>query len=434
MTIPPRSLRDRVIVDGSVGLAIALPLAAVFAHHAYAPILFIMAALSGTRRGHWRDGVKAVLPPYDWRNPYTTGTLAILGFCVWLALSGLWSPVPKAGLLYFSVSGLVLAASLVVAEILARSARDIRFLAATFLGGALLGVSLLVFEAATGGLLRSITPPEDLSPDRFSDITELGRGLTAFLPGLFPALAILMIYGLRSAGARRWISFSLIAAIVPAVFYAAISLTIAANSAAVLAGAVAAAAALSFPRGAMQGLIVLFFAGLFFAPALAFLPVERIADAYGEVLPVSWLQRLYIWRHAAALSLECLPWGCGVDYARAISAESAMVDLPRSPIPLPLMPTHPHNGFLQIWLELGLPGVLLFAAFLASGGVMLLRATFARPVAAGVVGAGGVVLMLALVDMGIWREWRLASIGVAAAGAALAYRLWVDGAREETRS
>jgi hypothetical protein len=50
------------------------------------------------------------------------------------------------------------------------------------------------------------------------------------------------------------------------------------------------------------------------------------------------------------------------------------------------------------------------------------------------VGAGGVVLMLALVDMGIWREWRLASIGVAAAGAALAYRLWVDGAREETRS
>ncbi|MEX0646039.1 MAG: hypothetical protein WD076_12060 [Parvularculaceae bacterium] len=428
MTAPPKSLRDRVIVDGSVGLAIALPLAAVFAYHAYAPILFIMAALSGTRGRHWKDGAKAIRPPIDWKNPYTVGTLAILAFCLWLALSSLWSPIPKAALLYFSVSGLVLAASLVVAEILSRSARDIRFLAATFLAGSLFALGLLFFEARSGGYLRHIVPPQDLSPDRFDDITQLGRGLTAFLPGLFPALAILLIYGLRATGARRWLVYAAIAIVVLVVFATAVDLTIAANSAAVLAGAGAAIAALFSPRRALQALIVLFLAALIFAPALALLPVEQIAASYGEVLPVSWLQRLFIWRHAALLAIDCLPIGCGIDYARAVFAEGATIDLPRSPIPLLLMPIHPHNGFLQIWLELGVPGVLFFAAFIVSGGVMLLRARLARPVAAGVVGAGAVILMLAFVDMGIWREWRLASIGVAAAGAALAHRLWVDGA------
>jgi exopolysaccharide production protein ExoQ len=35
------------------------------------------------------------------------------------------------------------------------------------------------------------------------------------------------------------------------------------------------------------------------------------------------------------------------------------------------LPGHGHNGYLDIWLELGIPGALLFLAFLAQGGVRL---------------------------------------------------------------
>jgi O-antigen ligase len=433
LTLSPRSFRDRLIVEGSVALAVALPLAAIFAYRGYTPILFIIAAIAATRRRHWIYGLKPVTPPIDLKDPFTAAYLAIVAFCLWIAITGFWSPTPSAALKYFSVSGIVLAAGFIVAEIFSREARDIRFLAATVVTGTLIAAALFFFEAHTGGYLRLVTPPADASTNRFDDITDLGRGLTALLPSLYPALAVLLIYALRSAGARRYSLYALIAVVIGAVFSAAIELTIAANSLAVLAGVASAAIAAFLPRTSIAGLVIVFIAALVAAPLLVFLPVDAIAAQYGDVLPVSWLQRFFIWQNTAALALDCLPFGCGVDYARTLSEAGATIDLPRSPIPLALMPTHPHNGFLQIWLELGLPGVLLFACFLLAGGILLLRAKIARAVTAGLAGAGGVIFVLAFVDMGIWREWRLASVAIAVAGGAIAHRLWmVDATREHS--
>ena len=66
-----------------------------------------------------------------------------------------------------------------------------------------------------------------------------------------------------------------------------------------------------------------------------------------DILP-SWAARIDIWSFAAGKSLEKPVWGWGFESARNFA---------------PIIPDHPHNMSLQAWLELGLPGLVLLAAF-----------------------------------------------------------------------
>ena len=68
-----------------------------------------------------------------------------------------------------------------------------------------------------------------------------------------------------------------------------------------------------------------------------------------------------------------------------------------------LLPLHPHNGALQVWLELGLIGAL-FAALMA----LFLGRTASRTTWPGI---GAAMLasyaVTALLSFGIWQEWWL---------------------------
>jgi O-antigen ligase len=84
---------------------------------------------------------------------------------------------------------------------------------------------------------------------------------------------------------------------------------------------------------------------------------------------------------------------------------------------------HPHNLFLQVWLELGLPGVITFGAFIYCAAAILARAHFSRGVAAAIGGAVVVFFGTFMVGGSLWEVWRFASIALAAMGAALAHAL-----------
>jgi O-antigen ligase len=65
-------------------------------------------------------------------------------------------------------------------------------------------------------------------------------------------------------------------------------------------------------------------------------------------LPASWAQRFKIWSFTVERCLE-KPWfGWGYESARQFD---------------PMIPNHPHSMALQAWLELGIPGLFLLAAF-----------------------------------------------------------------------
>ncbi|MGE0410245.1 MAG: O-antigen ligase family protein [Amphiplicatus sp.] len=414
--------RERLMVRGAVATALLIPLAAVFAHRAYAPILLGMGVVAGLGRAPWRRLVQGVAAPITLKRPATAMILAVAGFVLWIALSLIWSPAPAAER-FAGVALAVLATSLVAADLLARRARDIRFIAWTYISAAVLGTALLFFEAESGGYLRLITPPPDPTYGRYDDIAELGRGLTALLPGVFPALAMIVLFAGRRRRWARWMLLALAAALPCALFRATFSFTIASNSVAIVAAAGCGLIAYLFPRRAVAALLAAYLVALVGAPLLAVLPADAIAARAGEILPLSWAQRLFIWRETGLAALHCLPFGCGADYARAAFASG----IPSETGP-PLTPLHPHNVFLQLWLELGLVGVALIAIALIAGGAMLRRAHPGRIVTAGAVGAGAAVFVLAFVEMSVWQEWRLASIGMAVIGGAIAYRLEKDAA------
>ena len=78
------------------------------------------------------------------------------------------------------------------------------------------------------------------------------------------------------------------------------------------------------------------------------------------------------------------------------------------------MSMHPHNGTLQVWLELGVIGAGLLAVVIA---VSLLAQCQIRDRfdAAAALGASTVVLVSANLSFGIWQTWWLCTFGLLAA-------------------
>jgi O-antigen ligase len=99
--------------------------------------------------------------------------------------------------------------------------------------------------------------------------------------------------------------------------------------------------------------------------------------------------------------------GWGLDASRAFS---------------PGIQLHPHNGPLQVWLELGAVGALIAAAFwwLALSGLARPRANVA---AAAATATAAVYLLFGAVNFGLWQEWWLALGALAAVVGATVARL-----------
>jgi O-antigen ligase len=153
------------------------------------------------------------------------------------------------------------------------------------------------------------------------------------------------------------------------------------------------------------------------------IPTDDIFAMLPDGLPPSWLQRLVIWKTSSEEALRCLPFGCGADYARAFSAAGALAEIPGSATSLPALPIHPHNIFIQLWLETGLPGVFLFAAALISSAEAILARGFSAAASAVIAATAAFVLVVAAVEMSMWQVWRLAAIGIAAVILALAVKM-----------
>jgi O-antigen ligase len=105
------------------------------------------------------------------------------------------------------------------------------------------------------------------------------------------------------------------------------------------------------------------------------------------------------------------PWlGWGMDASRYVpGGAETLPDRPTNVLPL-----HPHNGLLQLWLELGIVG------YLAGTGAALLAVR--RLIGTGWpedAQAAGLALvayigLFAMVSYGLWQSWWLAAVGLAA--------------------
>ena len=136
-------------------------------------------------------------------------------------------------------------------------------------------------------------------------------------------------------------------------------------------------------------------------------------------LKYSAVHRAHIWRFTSERIAEH-PWrGWGLDAARNLPGGQTPlpgIDVSKveGPINAVMLPLHPHNGALQAWVELGIVGALLLAAVVGLAYWRVGRIDAAGPRAAATA-AITAALGVGCLSFGLWQNWWIALLGIAAA-------------------
>lgn len=320
--------------------------------------------------------------------------VVLLAALVWAALSAAWSPF-KPGEAEESVAlklslQLPLYWAVWCAARRADAVQRRRVLQVFAWGLAALGV-LLVVEAFTAGAVYQGLRDAFYEPIR-PDLARKNLAQASFVLALLGPVAA--AGGVR-AGAPWWL-------VVP---MAAGTLSLAwmfGSDAPVIAVPLSLAAGIAvwvWPRSAPKALGLLAAGYVVLMPALV-LGARSLGRTFGWSvdLQASWAQRMGYWSHAMDWLAGQPLRGWGLDASRMFG---------------PGIQLHPHNGALQVWLELGVLGATCAALFWA---LSLRRLTRDRPdlAMAAAAGSAAVYLLFGAVNFGLWQEWWLALGALAA--------------------
>ena len=125
--------------------------------------------------------------------------------------------------------------------------------------------------------------------------------------------------------------------------------------------------------------------------------------------PRSTYHRFLIWNFSSRKALEKPIFGWGYRSSRSIPGAKKMLDQSEEALPL-----HPHNGVIQIWLELGFIGALV-AAFLSFKIIRKLwRKAHLKKEAAYALGLYSSSFTMICISYGLWQSWWLAGLFIAA--------------------
>ena len=373
---------------------IAFALAALFVPRGLVVVLGLAAVL-GLIAGEVRSGFDAALK---------TPVLVPIGLLMlWAAVALWWAPDrAEAARTWHSLLWVGLGALVVLAQAhrvappaRARLERAVVLAAAGF-------VVILGIEVATGAVIM--------------------RGLRGALYGdVYPADWIFLVHYLRPSAVLAifawpsalvlWRRYGPGVALTFLAIAAGLAWLIGMNAAllAILAGAVAFAIILRFPRAGAAALAIVSAGAVLLAPLL----VAVIADPGLAGLPSSWVHRLVIWNFVAERIAEN-PWiGWGFDASKHLPGAAAPIVI--NGIETVTLPSHPHNGSLQVWAELGAPGALALAAVFARLAWALRAPALAR-IDSAARGAGLTAFFVIFsLSYGAWQNWWMALAALIAA-------------------
>ncbi len=177
------------------------------------------------------------------------------------------------------------------------------------------------------------------------------------------------------------------------------------------AGAAAFASVLLLRRKALAAIGSFCAALALLAPAVVMaIPAGDVMfQKIGGVFP-SVVHRVYTWHFVTDRILERPFIGWGLDASRNIPGGHDQLNL--DPLAIwgsEILPLHPHNAALQVWLELGLPGALLMAGFILAvflGPPRSLRSVFVDALRAAATTA---YLVIGALSYGVWQNWWIAA-------------------------
>lgn len=149
--------------------------------------------------------------------------------------------------------------------------------------------------------------------------------------------------------------------------------------------------------------------------AMKHLPSSRTVVDNFPTLTVGAYPRLTIWKYASSLALENPVIGHGLRTSRTLNKEKSVdivlrVDGEVRSATTEGIPLHPHNGVLQLWLELGVIGALAGLA-IALSIVRGIHKNAAPPVISAFLFAGLFSsLSILCISYGLWQGWWLGTL------------------------
>ncbi|WP_339848543.1 O-antigen ligase family protein [uncultured Nisaea sp.] len=261
--------------------------------------------------------------------------------------------------------------------------------AGIFLGAVIFAIEL-TFDAPLYRFFSGKGWEVDIAPSRFN------RGSTALVLLSWPAAAGLWLGGRRVA-ALLLVLAGLAAASIGESASAALS---------------AMVAVLILPLAVLNGRIASRLVLLLTVPLMVAAPwilgnlLVWIPD-YVTVFPPSFADRLEIWHSASLAAVEQPLIGLGLGAMRSLEVPEAV----KATYSFFKHGTiHPHNAAIQIWLELGIGGIL--AALFLLWRLVLASDPLPRPARAAAISALCCGLVIAAVSYGLWQETWLGIIGL----------------------
>lgn len=349
----------------------------------------------------------------------------------WMVLSVLWALDPRAALsLALRLTGLFVAGLALLQGLRRLPLPSVDGILQALAWGFLIADGLVVLDLGLlGGRIARLL--HVVHGDHYDLALFYGRGAT-----IQAMLVVPLLLGLWRRGARGLAAAQLAAG--AAAILATSSLSAKFAFAMALAGG-SAVAILPILRFALPSLLAL---GAVLLPLLLPYSPDPLTTCWLSNEKPSALHRLYIWNFAAERIADRPIAGWGLDAARRIpggdfpvvirGCDAEQRPTKRVAVNGTLMPLHPHNAILQVWLELGGIGVALGVGALL---FILIRVQAGagwrgRAAQAGVAASAGGAGVVALVSFGIWQEWFLSALFLAASIAMLAARFG-DGLEQD---
>lgn len=343
--------------------------------------------------------VAALAAIYDWvRHPralnwrFEPSMAFPVLFVIWMFISCLWSPDLVGGLAKAAaVTGTAVLGALVIYAAGRTPSRMERWVIFGF-GAA---VALTLIECVDGMWLSRLLRTPNLPYEYFTEV-HLKAGSAVLSIWIWPVLAILVARGRVVLAIALYATFAAAAIMVGSV----------ASLLALSVGAVAAVACSRFwqARHTIAAAAVVL---LLVTPLIAGQLHDRLPRGVTSSSIGSLGARLLIWDYGSDLAFAN-PAGMGMDASRHVGPD------PERPGSGREIRLHPHNGFIQIAMELGIPGALLATLLLRQLVVGALRGPLAAETCfrlAAILAA----ITIGAVSFGVWQSWWMMSQWLVAA-------------------
>lgn len=342
-------------------------------------------------------------------RPHAPGILIVVfgTFIAWAAVTSIWSLVPERAvstamrLLLVALCLLFLTASATQLTDTQRRVFGKWLVAGTILGLVITAV-LVAFSGVIAGWL-------DTAKITGHELDRLNRtaGVIAML--VWPvALIIARLYGRYAAAAVISCSALALFALAPATPLLAF-----------IIGIGAFAVTWVSQRWGKRLLLFGFALSVIVIPFLDILvPLANDTLIANMTWPNSEVHRFVIWEFASQRIFENPLIGWGLEASRAMPGGDAQLFLfnvnDNTPLTGQALPLHPHSAVIQIWLELGLVGVMLLGALFAVIVLLVPESLRDRAGPATIAATIACAFTIAQLGFGIWQGWWMGTLGLIA--------------------